>query len=321
MHKLIAGLIIFTAVLTGIAPNIIPPNAQAAEMRESIAAIVNEDPITHREVDERLALVLSSAQLPDRNDVRERLRPQIVNQLIEEQLKIQDAKELKIAISDEDIRQGIEAVASSNQLEYEEFLSILSRQGVKLRTLRRQVEAQIAWSQVIARKIRPRVRIRPQDVEAELNRLKDSVGKQEFLLAEIYLPFNKDNTPEQVENFANNLISQMVHKNAPFQRLAQQFSQSAAAARGGDLGWIQQGQLPATLDEAAQSMAPGSLSPPLRTLSGFHILLLRNKRTIEEDNLPSEKEIERTLGLERIERQQRRLILDLRSAAFVDVRG
>ena len=289
-------------------------------MRESIAAVVNDDPITMREVEERLALVLASSQLPDEKEIHQRLKPQILDQLVEEQIKLQEAQRQEVEVPENAIQAGIESVAESNNLSYEEFISLLKRQDVKIRTLRRQVRAQIAWSQVIGKVIRPRLRITDQDVEAELNRLKENIGKTEFLLAEIFLPINQSNAPEEVEKFANNLVRQMVEREAPFQRVAQQFSQSAAAARGGDIGWIQEGQLPEPLDNALQNMDKGNLSPPIKTLSGYHILLLRDKREITEETLPSAEEMKQRLGLERIERQQRRLLIDLRSSAFIDVR-
>ena len=305
--------------LVGVAP-VGFSTAQATEMKESIAAVVNEDPITQREVKERLSLVLASSELPDRQEIRQRLKPQILNQLIEEQLKIQEAKSLEIDIPEEAIKQGIRSVAQSNGMDYDQFLSLLTRKGVKIRTLRRQVRAQLAWSQVVAAKLRPKIRITDQDIDAELSRLKDNIGKTEYLLAEIYLPFDDNNTPARVEKFANNLVRQMVEKRAPFQKIAQQFSQSAAAARGGDLGWIQKGQLPENLDEAAQEMQNGSLSKPIKTLSGYHILLLRDKREITQETLPTRDEIKERLGLERLDRLQRRHLLDLRSSAFIDVR-
>lgn len=294
--------------------------ASGASMRESIAAIVNSDPITQREVNERISLTILSSNLPDQDDIRDRLRPQILDQLIDEQLMLQESATINADVKDEDIQKGIASVAQSNGLGYDDFLTLLNDQGVKLRTLRRQVRAQIAWSQVIASKLRPRVSIRQQDVDAKMDELRSGVGKQEFLLAEIFLPFTPNNEPQEIEQFATNLVLQMVEKQIPFQRLAQQFSQSAAAARGGDLGWVQEGQLPSELDEAVLQMEAGNLSPPIRTLGGYYILLLRDKRDITADSIPPEDAVKQQIGLERMDRIQRRHLQDLRNAAFIDKR-
>ena len=60
--------------------------------------------------------------------------------------------------------------------------------------------------------------------------------------------------------------------------MARSFSQSASAAVGGDLGWIKPGQLGGQLDAVLAKMKPGEVSQPIRTPSGFHILMLRAMR-------------------------------------------
>lgn len=294
--------------------------AEASQMRESIAAIVNDEPITTREVNERLALIMASSNLPDQAEIRERLKQQVLNQLVEEQLKLQEAERLEISVGEEDIKNGITAVAQSNGMEYDAFIARMKKENVKIRSLRRQVRSQISWSQVIAKELRPRIRVTDQDVNSELERMRANIGKTEYLLAEIYLPFSENNPPAKIQKFADNLVAQIVQKKAPFQRVAQQFSQSAAAARGGDIGWVQEGQLPQALDEKVQDMDNGSLSKPIKTLSGYHILLLRDRRTATEDTLPSREQIRQNLTLERIERLQRRHLIDLKTTSFIDVR-
>lgn len=323
LHKLAMKSLsvrIMTLFIVSLLVGLVAPQTDSAAMQESIAAIVNEDPITKREVQERLKLVMVSSKMPNKPEIKARLKPQILDQLIEEQLKIQEARRLDLTVTPEEIQAGIASVAQSNNMSPEDFKEILHKQDVKLRTLKRQVRSQIAWSKVVSSQIRPKVDVNDQDIQAELDRLRENIGKKEFLLAEIYLPFNKGHSRKEIKNLADNIVGQIVEKGAPFPRLAQQFSQSAAAARGGDLGWIQQGQLSTALDEAVRAMKKGSLSPPIETLSGYHILLLREIREIKEENLPSKEQIKQKIGMDRIERRQRRYLLDLRSAAFIDIR-
>ncbi|TAN52653.1 MAG: peptidylprolyl isomerase, partial [Rhodospirillales bacterium] len=65
----------------------------------------------------------------------------------------------------------------------------------------------------------------------------------------------------------------------PFPALARQFSQSATAAGGGDIGWIYEGQLPADLDGVVKTLKTGEVGNPIRTLSGIHILYLIERRS------------------------------------------
>ncbi|TAL02143.1 MAG: peptidylprolyl isomerase, partial [Rhodospirillaceae bacterium] len=65
----------------------------------------------------------------------------------------------------------------------------------------------------------------------------------------------------------------------PFPALAQQFSQSPTAAVGGDLGWLLKGDLEDEVDAAISRMEPNEISDPIRTSSGYHIVMLRGRRS------------------------------------------
>jgi peptidyl-prolyl cis-trans isomerase SurA len=90
-----------------------------------------------------------------------------------------------------------------------------------------------------------------------------------------------DNTKDedQVRQVAENLVRQ-IRGGASFAAVARQFSQGMGAAQGGDIGWIQQGQLSPELNRALEAASPGQVSAPIRTAGGFHILGVRDKRTI-----------------------------------------
>jgi len=96
-------------------------------------------------------------------------------------------------------------------------------------------------------------------------------------VAEIFLAVDTVLEEDEILGNARRLFEQL-RAGGNFTSLARQFSEAASAARGGDLGWIQEGQLPEELDAALAKMRPGSLSPPVRSLSGFHLLLLRDER-------------------------------------------
>jgi peptidyl-prolyl cis-trans isomerase SurA len=67
-------------------------------------------------------------------------------------------------------------------------------------------------------------------------------------------------------------------RGARFSAIAQQFSQSATAAVGGDLGWLRPEQLSPDLAKAVTPMRPGELSPPIRTAAGYYLLLVVDRR-------------------------------------------
>ena len=76
-------------------------------------------------------------------------------------------------------------------------------------------------------------------------------------------------------------LAEQIKRGANFTAVARQFSQSATAAVGGDLGWVEEGALDPEIDKAVLALKIGDLSPPIRTVSGYHLLLLRDKRQSE----------------------------------------
>lgn len=69
--------------------------------------------------------------------------------------------------------------------------------------------------------------------------------------------------------------------------MARQFSQNPTAAQGGDLGWVQEGQLPAELDAAIKSMHSGDVSQPIRSTGGYYILQYRERQEPVGTKLPA----------------------------------
>jgi len=291
---------------------------QAREM--GIAVIVNEDPITFTELEERYRLILASSRIPDSPKTRARLMPQIVSAMIDEQLQFQEGTRSKLKVSQSEINNGFATIAQQNKLSADEFRNALRRSGINLATIERQIEAQIMWSKVVGRQLRSKVNVSDNDIDTVEQRLNNNIGKTEYLTSEIFLPVERTADEPQVKELAYNLTRQMKAGQAQFFRVAQQFSKAPGAPQGGDLGWVQEGQLANELDQALLQMEPKTISEPIRSLGGYHILLLRNTREITPETIPAREQIRSSIGMQRLDRLQQRLLMDLKSAAFIENR-
>lgn len=305
-------LIAFLCLSGGLRP------ANAAS--EKIAATVNDDAVTVSDVEDRMHLILVSSGLPENAEMRSKLKAQVLDTLIEERLRMQEAGRLEIAVTPEEIEKGLATVAAQNNVDVGRFKAMLAAGRINIRTLRDQIESQLAWTQVIQKKLRPQVTIGEADVDERMARLSASVGKTEYLLAEIFLPVESSKDEAQARQLGQRLVAEMRERGAPFPAVARQFSRAAGAARGGDLGWIRAGQLPEALDSAVSKLEKGRITDPVRSANGYHILLLREKRTIAKETLPTREQVLNQIGIEHLDRLQRRYLLDLRSAAFIETR-
>lgn len=252
--------------------------AQPAQLGR-IAAIVNESPITMNDVDGRMQLAIVSSGLPDTPETRQRLLPQVLRLLTDEALQIQEARERNMTVTEDELNRALDETAERNRMSREQLQTALEQAGVPWSTMRQQMLAQLAWSKVVQRVVRQQVNIADSEVNAYIERIRQNAGKPEYHVAEIFLAVDNPATEDEVRRLGERLVDQIT-QGANFNAVAQQFSQSAGAATGGDLGWIQQGQLEEGLDRALQQLRPGQFSRPIRGAAGYHILWLQEERAV-----------------------------------------
>jgi len=293
-------------------------NAQARSFE--IAATVNKDAISMVDVDDRLRLFFASSGMPPTEENMKDGRQQVLDVLIEEQLKIQEAERNDIEITDEEVQQGFTTLAQQNNLEAEQFEEALRQQQIPKQTLLKQIRAQIAWTKVVQSVLRPRINVSENDIDARMAQMKSGMGSDEYFASEIFLPVSNDDDEEKMMDMANKLIQEMQQGGARFSLVAAQFSKAQSAAQGGLMGWVSEDQLPKEIGLVLRTMEVGTISPPIRGLSGITILGLQEKRVKTEETMPAEDDVLNAIGLERLDRSQQRHLSDLKAAALIDKR-
>lgn len=270
MKKLLCSVAVAALLLLTNAPAF-------AAAQEGIAAVVNDSVITLSDVRERADLYSTDNAQQLTTEQRKTLEKQVLGRLIDEALQLQEARNLGITVSDADIAAGMDELAKQNGVVPEEFKKHLEKIGGPVRSLQSQVRASVAWSQVVRRKLRPQVDISDGEIDLALNQIASNKNKTQYHVAEIFLSVPVPIKDANVRDEAQKMTLQLT-QGASFSSIAREFSKAPGAAKGGDLGWVQEGQLDAELDAALSKMHPGQISPPVRTAKGYHILLLRETR-------------------------------------------
>ncbi len=256
------------------------PAAEAlAQQGEGIAAIVNDEVISTYDVNQRVNLVLASSGIQRTPEIDARIREQVLQTLIDEKLELQEAARYEVEISEQDIDAAINQLVQQNNMTLQEMEKTLRQNGISMQTLRDQIKAELAWTQLVNGLLAPRVSVTAEEVDQFLTRLISSANTPQYLVSEIFLEVPSPDQEQRIAQGAMQLIAQM-QQGVPFNLVAQQFSQNASAAQGGDLGWVQDGELAPELNEALRRMQPGQVSPPIRTLGGYTILALRDRRIL-----------------------------------------
>jgi peptidyl-prolyl cis-trans isomerase SurA len=251
----------------------IDPNVRKA------TAIVNDSVITATDVDQRVALVAAANNVQIAGEERDRLRLQVLRQLIDETLQIQQAKTADVTITDAEINQSLARVSANFKQTPAQFNAFLRERGSSERSLRRQIEGELAWSRYLRRRIEPNVNVGMEEVKAIIDRLEAAKGTDEYHLSEIFLAATPDRAQQVFAN-ARQLIEQIQRGQAPFSYYARNFSEASTEAVGGDLDWIRLAQLPEALGQTAQEMQVGQVAGPIEVPGGFSILYLQDKRQV-----------------------------------------
>lgn len=251
----------------------VDPNVRKA------TAIVNESVITGTDVDQRVALIVAANNVKLTDEDRNRLRVQVLRQLIDETLQIQQAKTADITVTREEIDQSFARIARSFNRTPQQFATFLRDHGSSDKSMRRQIEGELAWNRYLRRRVEPFVNVGDEEVKAILDRLQQAKGTEEYHLNEIYLGATADREA-QVEANARQLIAEIQKGQAPFAYFARNFSEASTRSVGGDLGWVRAAQLPEALAQASGQMQVGQVAGPVPIPGGFSILYLVDKRQV-----------------------------------------
>ncbi|WP_421791386.1 peptidylprolyl isomerase [Hyphobacterium sp.] len=248
-----------------------------AQQVEGIAALVNDYPITTVDVRDRMRLIIVSSGIQPTQETLVRIQQEALRSLIDETLQIQEAATFEVAVDPAEIDGAIANIASQNNVNPEQIVQDLATNGVDIMTLRRQLEAEIAWQIIVGGRYNSLIRISNQQIESTLERVAASASQPQYRLAEIFIEIPVTADESEAEQRALAVMTQLT-QGAPFQAVAQQFSDAPSAANGGEIGWLLEGQMRPEVVQVARLLEPGQLSRPVRVPGGLMIIALIDQR-------------------------------------------
>jgi|HubBroStandDraft_1064217.scaffolds.fasta_scaffold00007_96 peptidyl-prolyl cis-trans isomerase SurA len=251
----------------------------AQEVR--IIAVVNDEVISAADLNARVALTMLSSNFGDAPDIRSRVASQVLRQMIDEKLEVAESKKHDVKVSDEDVETAVKSLETQNHMAPGGLEKYLNEHNIPKSTLTSQLYAQIMWQRSVRGRYGHTTGVGDDEVNDAIKQIEESRDKTQNRVAQIFLSVNDPGQDAEVHDFANRLVGEMQH-GATFAQLARQFSQSAEAAQGGDIGWVLPGMLDPEVEQVIDSMNKGQLTRPLRLGGGYYIFLLIDRRTPQE---------------------------------------
>ncbi|MDI3322826.1 peptidylprolyl isomerase [Pontibacterium granulatum] len=249
---------------------------------DRVVAIVNDGIVLQSELNTRINLVRDqlqqrSTQMPQ-YDI---LRKQVLERLILDSLQLQLAEQRGIRVSDRQLAMALENIARQNNLTLDQFREAVIAEGQNFDTFREQIRRELMITQVQRSVVNSRIRVTEQDLR---NYLESEEGKAssnaEYNLSNILLAVPTQATPAMIQD-AQQKAAQLyedLKAGEDFAQAAISYSNAPNALKGGELGWRKINELPVQLSNALKNQPVGTLTPPIRTPGGFHILKVNGKR-------------------------------------------
>jgi len=252
---------------------------KTANDSNSVVATVNDESISDFELRQRVALYLALNGINQQltAEQKTRMRGQILDQLEAEKVQLQEAQKKKITVSPIEVDKRINGMMQDNHFTIEQLRENLTKAGASEEALRSQITASIAWQKAVQDEYGDRVNVTPDMVDAEMQRYAEGANKPHYHVMEIFLPVDNPELDPKVKKDAEEVQNQL-RQGAPFRVVARQFSQHPSAATGGDMGWINEGQLAPELNTALSKLEVGAITDPIRSTGGYYILALAERQ-------------------------------------------
>jgi peptidyl-prolyl cis-trans isomerase SurA len=254
------------------------------EMLDRIAAIVNDGLVLKSELDAQMDSVTKRLQeqkveLPSQSV----LKQQVLDRLIVQEIEAQHAKRVGLTVSDEQLNSALQEIASRNKIPFDQLPTALGAQGVDYKQYRESMRKELTLNTLRQRDVISHINVSPHELEQFLARQQSSAANDEFNVSHILLSLPEAATPQQLEEITHKAqdLAARASKGEDFGQLAIANSNSQTALDGGQLGWRKGTQLPQFILDLVTQMKPGSVSAPVRTPSGFHIVKLNERRSGE----------------------------------------
>src|SRR5258707_3270342 len=254
------------------------------EMLDRIAAIVNDGLVLKSELDSQRDAVTKGLQEqkvdPPSQSV---LKQQVLDRLIVQEIQAQHAKRDGLSVSDEQLNSALQEIASRNKIAFDQLPTALSAQGVDYKQYRESMRKELTLNTLRQRDVISHINVSPRELEQFLARQQSAAANDEFNVSHILLSLPEAATPQQLEEITHKAqdLAARASKGEDFGQLAIANSNSQTALDGGQLGWRKGTQLPQFILDLVTQMKPGSVSAPVRTPSGFHIVKLNERRSGE----------------------------------------
>jgi peptidyl-prolyl cis-trans isomerase SurA len=311
LKLLLPALLRLAAAAIALAPAAIASAPQPTQA-QGVVVLVNGDPITNFDIEQRSKLIqMSTQKTPARHDV--------IEELINEKLKIQLIKRYMIPDIDKDVDSAFANMARRMRQSPKDFTDHLAKTGLNVETLKSRIRADIIWTQIIRGRYQASFQFTDRDIQSRIE-AKNPQGaaattqSYDYTLRPILFVVPRGSSPEAYQARAKEAEAlraqfRTCEDGIPMARNVRFVAVRAPVTRNTS-------DLPPALREILTKTEIGRLTPPETTQQGIEVYAVCSRR--ESDNAVEKKEARDQLYNEVFESRAKAFLKELRSQAMIE---
>jgi len=311
-------------------PSTTSPNAGKRMIVERVVAVVNDSIILRSELDARMVPVIGEAQQIEDPRERERriekLRSQVLDEMVNEELIVQAAEAAKIEVESSEVQAALDEIKSSNNLDDAALAQVLAAQGYTLANYKHDLRRQIMRLRAVNQLVAPKVNVTDEDVRArydEMQRRSQSVSAVK--LSHILFKLPEHPTEQQLAEAKEKAAQAIarVKNGEEFATVASEITDDVGTKEtGGELGYFQRGSMAnPEWEPIVFSMEKGDVRGPVQGPQGLHVFHVTDVQKSSLKPFAEMKEqISRELRRREMDKQTQAWLEDLRKKAHIDLK-
>jgi peptidyl-prolyl cis-trans isomerase SurA len=297
--------------------------AHAATINK-VVAVVNDEVITQQDVDQLLAVMYAQYSQEFKGDEllkkMEDIKKDILNQMIEDKLVLSRAKELGIKITESEINEKLDYIKRGFPSE-EKFNAALETQGVTISSLKDRYKDQLMMKKLVDYEVRSKVSALPSEVNSYYEKHKDNFREADKYKVKNILVKAKDDVSFELAKVEIDGLYNKLQGGADFDDIARKSSQGPNAEKGGDMGYIEKGQMLEALDNAIFRLKPGEFSEPVKSEIGYHIFKVEDIKYGKQASLEDvQKDIQMIIFQEKFKTMVGEWLSGLKKKAYISIK-
>jgi peptidyl-prolyl cis-trans isomerase SurA len=279
---------------------------------QSVAVMVNGEPITNYDIDQRTKLnfLTTRKQMP---------RKEVIDELIDEKVKIKEAKKFGVDPSAGDIDQAYVGMGARMRLSPEQLTKSLESQGVRPETLKARLKADMVWGSLVRGRYKESLQVGEKDVAAAAQESGEASQMEafEYKLQPIVLIVPRGSAPAAIE--LRRKEAESLRERVQTCEQANSYFKSMRNAAIRDTVSKTSADIPGPLRELLDKTQIGHLTPPEITKQGVEMVALCERKPTKIDT-PKKREIREKMYAQKYEAKSKAYLNDIRKAAMIEYR-